>query len=50
MAVLSNEISTGNLDLEFNHSSKDEIGIFAKSLNRMVQSLNMALEMIEDDD
>lgn len=50
MAILSNEISTGNLDLEFNHSSKDEIGVFAKSLNRMVQSLKMALEMIEDDD
>ena len=50
MAVLSNEISTGNMDLEFHHTSNDEIGIFAKSLNRMVQSLKMALEMIEDDD
>jgi len=50
MAVLSNEISTGNMDLEFSHTSNDEIGTFAKSLNRMVQSLKMALEMIEDED
>ena len=50
MAVLSNEISTGNMDLEFTHTSNDEIGVFARSLNRMVQSLKMALEMIEDDD
>ena len=50
MAILSNEISTGDLDREFSHDSNDEIGIFAKSLNRMVQSLKMALEMIEDDD
>jgi HAMP domain-containing protein len=50
MAILSNEISTGNMNLEFNHHSQDEIGTFAKSLNRMVQSLKMALEMIEEDD
>ena len=50
MAVLSNEISIGNLNLEFNHKSKDEIGVFAKSLNLMVQSLKIALEMIEEDD
>lgn len=49
MAVLSNEISTGNLDLQFKHNSKDEIGTLAKSLNRMIQSLKMALEMIEED-
>ena len=50
MAVLSNEISTGDLDREFSHDSNDEIGIFARSLNRMVQSLKMALEMIEEED
>ncbi|MEO1670767.1 MAG: DUF3365 domain-containing protein [Cyanobacteria bacterium J06631_2] len=50
MAVLSNEISTGNMNQEFSHNSNDEIGTFAKSLNRMVQSLKMALEMIEDED
>lgn len=50
MAVLSNEISTGDLDREFSHDSNDEIGIFAKSLNRMVQSLKMALDMIENND
>ena len=50
MAALSNEISTGNLDLQFEHDNKDEIGILAKSLNRMIQSLRMAFEMIEDDE
>ena len=50
MAMLSNEISTGNLDQQFKHDSKDEIGILAKSLNRMVQSLKMAFEMIDNDD
>ena len=50
MAILSNEISTGNLDLQFHHNSKDEIGILTKSLNRMIQSLKMAFEMIDDDE
>lgn len=50
MAFMSNEISTGNLELQFNHNSKDEIGSLAKSLNRMVQSLKMALQMIDEDD
>lgn len=50
MAVLSNKISTGDLELQFNHNSKDEIGTLAKSLNRMVQSLKMALQMIDEDD
>ena len=50
MAFMSNEISTGNLDLEFEHNSNDEIGSLAKSLNRMVQSLKIALQMIGEDD
>ncbi len=50
MAVLSNQISTGDLDLRFNHNSKDEIGILAKSLNRMIQSLKMAIQMIDEDE
>ena len=50
MAVLSNQISTGDLDLRFNHNSHDEIGSLAKSLNRMIQSLKMALQMIDDDE
>ena len=48
MAFMSNEISTGSLDLEFEHDSNDEMGRLAKSLNRMVQSLKIALEMIDD--
>ena len=50
MAILSNQISTGDLDLRFNHNSKDEIGILAKSLNRMIQSLKMAIQMIDEDE
>ena len=36
MTVLSNEISTDDLDRKFSYDSKDEIGIFAKTLKRMV--------------
>ncbi|MGD1922231.1 MAG: DUF3365 domain-containing protein [Pleurocapsa sp.] len=50
IAAKSNNISTGDLELKFTHSSKDEIGVLAKALNRMVQSLKMAFEMIEDDE
>ena len=49
MAILSNQISTGDLDLQFNHESKDEIGSLAKSLNRMIQSLKMAIDLIDED-
>ena len=49
MATLSNKISTGSMDLEFKHTSNDEIGTFARSLNRMVLSLKMALKFIEED-
>ncbi|MEL6929512.1 MAG: HAMP domain-containing protein, partial [Cyanobacteria bacterium J06600_6] len=49
MATLSNEISRGNLNIEFDQSSKNEIGVFAKSLNCMVQSLKMAFETLEDE-
>ena len=50
MAALSNDISTGNLDLRFNHKNKDEIGSLARSLNRMIQSLQMALQMIDENE
>ena len=49
MAFMSSEISTGNLGLEFEQNSNDEIGTLAKSLNRMVQSLKIALQMIDED-
>lgn len=50
IAAKSNEISTGDLEIQFTHNSKDEIGSLTKSLNRMVQSLKMAFEMIDDSD
>ena len=50
MAFLSNKISTGELELHFDNSNKDEIGILGQSLNRMIQSLKIALEMIVEDE
>ena len=49
MSHLSTQISTGNLDTEFTHHSRDEIGILAKALNRMKVSLQMAMQMIEEE-
>ena len=49
MSHLSTDVSTGNLNAEFTHQSNDEIGLLAKALNRMKISLQMALEMIEEE-
>ena len=48
MSNLSTQVSTGNLDAQFTHDSRDEIGILAKALNRMKISLQMAMQMIEE--
>ena len=50
MAKLATEISTGNLNQQFQYQSKDEIGLLAKALNRMIFSLRMALEIIDEDE
>ena len=53
MATLSTQISTGDIsqqdNVQFHHDSKDEIGVLAKSLNRMILSLQMAIKMINED-
>lgn len=48
MSHLSTQVSTGNLNAQFTHDSKDEIGILAKALDRMKISLQMAMQMIEE--
>ena len=50
MAKLSTQISTGDLKLKFENNSNDEIGYLANSLNRMILSLRMAIEMIDSQD
>lgn len=49
MAQLAKEVSTGNMAGEFDHDSDDEIGILAKSLNRMKVSLEMAMNMLNSE-
>ncbi|VEP13466.1 putative sensor with HAMP domain [Hyella patelloides LEGE 07179] len=49
MSLLSTGVSKGNLNTEFTHENNDEIGILAKALNRMKVSLQMALQMIEEE-
>ncbi len=48
MSSQSKNLSTGDFSVEFKHKSNDEIGILARSLNRLKVSLKMAMEMIEN--
>ena len=48
MSHLSKKLSTGDMDIEFEQKSNDEIGILAASLNRLKVSLKMAIEMLEN--
>ena len=50
MAHLSTEVSTGNFTAEFTHSSQDEIGILTKAFNRMKLSLQMAMNMLNQEE
>ena len=47
MSHLSKKVSTGDLSVEFEQKSNDEIGILAASLNRLKISLKMAMDMLE---
>jgi protein-histidine pros-kinase len=48
MSRLANEISMGNLDLpEFSENRRDEVGVLARSFNRMRRSLEKAMKLIE---
>lgn len=46
MAHFAKQVSTGNMEAEFNHQSKDEIGVLAASMNRLKTSLQMAMDML----
>jgi len=48
MSTSSKQLSMGDMDMEFEHKSNDEIGILAASLNRLKVSLKMAMEMLEN--
>lgn len=49
MSQLSQRVSTGDLEGEFQHPVNDEIGMLAASLNRMKVSLEMAMNMINSE-
>lgn len=44
---LSKELSIGNMDIEFEQTTNDEIGILAASLNRLKVSIKIAMELLE---
>jgi HAMP domain-containing protein len=46
MSKVAKDVSTGNLDAEFEHKSNDEIGVLAASFNRMKVSLQLAMNML----
>lgn len=48
MSHASKELSTGNMEIEFEQKNNDEIGILAASLNRLKVSLKMAMDMLEN--
>ena len=47
MSQLSKKLSMGDMNIEFEQNTKDEIGILAASLNRLKVSLKMAMDMLE---
>jgi HAMP domain-containing protein len=50
IATVANEVSMGNLDADFEQTSKDEIGKLASAFNRMKTSLVMAMNMLGDNE
>jgi HAMP domain-containing protein len=47
MSHSSKQLSMGEMEIEFEQKTNDEIGILAASLNRLKVSLKMAMEMLE---
>ncbi len=47
ISAAANEVSMGNMDAEFDASSKDEIGKLAAAFKRMKTSLLMAMDMLK---
>lgn len=48
MSHSSKQLSMGDMDMEFEQKTNDEIGILAASLNRLKVSLKMAMDMLEN--
>ncbi len=48
MSHSSKQLSMGDMDMEFEQKSNDEIGVLAASLNRLKVSLKMAMDMLEN--
>ena len=48
MSYASKQLSMGDMDMEFEQKSNDEIGILAASLNRLKVSIKMAMDMLEE--
>jgi HAMP domain-containing protein len=48
MSHATKQLSMGDMEMEFEQKSNDEIGILAASLNRLKVSLKMAMEMLEN--
>jgi protein-histidine pros-kinase len=49
MSRLADEVSLGNMEVpEFGEANRDEIGLLARSFNRMRRSLAAAFQMLED--
>lgn len=48
MSYSSKQLSIGDMNMEFEQKTNDEIGILAASLNRLKVSLKMAMEMLEN--
>ncbi|HEY9603825.1 MAG TPA: HAMP domain-containing protein, partial [Allocoleopsis sp.] len=49
MSKLSKQVSTGDMSVEFEYDSKDEIGILSTSLNRMKISLEVAMNLLKSE-
>ena len=46
MAKMAEEVSRGNMDIEFEQRSNDEVGMLARSFTRMKRSLTLAMDRI----
>jgi HAMP domain-containing protein len=46
ISIAAEEVSTGNMNIEFERHSSDEIGILGTSFNRMKRSLEIALDLL----
>jgi len=45
---VANEVSTGNMEAEFEQNSQDEIGMLATAFNRMKTSIAIAMDMLQN--